>query len=55
MVPNLNAPTIMLAERAADLIKGVTPLAAEAVEVGLVEGWQTTQRNGTPQRVTGEL
>ena len=48
---NLNAPTIMLAERAADLIKGVTPLAAEFAEVGLIEGWQSAQRNGTPQRV----
>lgn len=48
---NLNAPTIMLAERAADLIKGVTPLAPESAAVGLVEGWQVKQRNGQPARV----
>ncbi|MCX2980574.1 choline dehydrogenase [Halieaceae bacterium IMCC14734] len=48
---NLNSPTIMLAERASDLIKGVAPLAAESVEVGLIEGWQSAQRNGVPRRV----
>lgn len=47
---NLNAPTIMLAERAADLIKGVTPLPQDSAEVGLVDSWQVRQRNGTPQR-----
>ncbi|WP_353412078.1 choline dehydrogenase [Arenicella sp. 4NH20-0111] len=47
---NLNAPTIMLAERAADLIKGVTPLVAERVDVGLIDGWETAQRTGTPKR-----
>lgn len=47
---NLNAPTIMLAERAADLIKGITPLSPVNVKVGLVDDWQTKQRNGAPKR-----
>lgn len=41
---NLNAPTIMLAERAADLIKGKTPLKDESTEFGLFDDWQSEQR-----------
>ena len=41
---NLNAPTIMLAERAADLIKGRAPLPPSAAEVGLADDWQRRQR-----------
>ncbi|MEH6552443.1 MAG: choline dehydrogenase [Pseudomonadales bacterium] len=52
---NLNAPTIMLAERAADLIKGVTPLAPDSAQVGLIEDWQTKQRNGMPNHSGNEL
>ncbi|MEH6576095.1 MAG: choline dehydrogenase [Amphritea sp.] len=47
---NLNAPTIMLAERAADLVSGRQPLAPEDIEVGMIEGWETQQRPGVPLR-----
>jgi choline dehydrogenase len=46
---NLNAPTIMLAERAADLIKG-HHLPPETVEVTGDVQWQTQQRASTPKR-----
>ena len=41
---NLNAPTIMLAERAADLIKGGAMLPPADVEVGRADNWETAQR-----------
>ena len=41
---NLNAPTIMIAERAADLIKGQTAIAPLELEVGMEANWQTKQR-----------
>jgi len=41
---NLNAPTIMIAEKAADLIKGVEPLAPSTAPVYIAEHWETTQR-----------
>jgi choline dehydrogenase len=44
---NLNAPTIMLAERAADLIKGQGMLAPVNAKVGLANNWQTRQRSST--------
>lgn len=46
---NLNAPTIMLAERAADLIKG-NVLAPEEVKVVGDNAWQTQQRSKSPAR-----
>ena len=46
---NLNAPTIMLAERAADLIKG-SVLAPETVTVTGDTQWQTQQRVNQPKR-----
>lgn len=47
---NLNAPTIMLAERAADLVRGRQPLAPADVPVGMVEGWEEQQRSRKPVR-----
>ena len=47
---NLNGPTIMLAERAADLIKGQGMLPTSNAPIGLVEGWQDNQRTGQPLR-----
>lgn len=43
---NLNGPTIMLAERASDLIKGKGILAPEDIEVGMDSEWQSRQRSG---------
>ncbi|WP_238340113.1 choline dehydrogenase [Citrobacter sp. NCU1] len=47
---NLNAPTIMLAERAADLVRGRMMLAPSEVEVGLADKWETQQRTHEPRR-----
>jgi choline dehydrogenase len=41
---NLNAPTIMLAEKLADVIRNRTPLAAEAVPVWTHPNYRTQQR-----------
>lgn len=41
---NLNAPTIMIGEKAADLIRGAEPLPPSNASVGVVEGWETRQR-----------
>ena len=46
---NLNAPTIMVAERAADLIRGIPPQRQE-VDVWLPKGWQSSQRADDPVR-----
>lgn len=45
---NLNAPTIMLAEKASDLIAGKAPLPAQAPPVWLDEHWESRQRPGEP-------
>ncbi len=42
---NLNSPTIMTAERAADLIKGKGMLEPSTAPVGLGADWQTLQRS----------
>ncbi|MFT5704184.1 MAG: choline dehydrogenase [Shewanella sp.] len=47
---NLNAPTIMLAERAADLILGKTPLAPSTASVTISDNWQQQQRLKSPVR-----
>ena len=41
---NLNSPTIMTAERAADLIKGKGMLAPNHAPIQLAANWQTAQR-----------
>jgi len=44
---NLNSPTIMLAERAADIIKGKGMLEPSDATVGLGQDWETLQRSTT--------
>ena len=41
---NLNAPTIMLAEKAADSIRGLPPLAPSNAPYYVAENWRTQQR-----------
>ncbi len=41
---NLNAPTIMIGEKAADIIRGRTPLPPQDVPVFVHPEWRTKQR-----------
>lgn len=41
---NLNAPTIMLAEKMADAVRGLAPLPAQASPYYVAPDWQTRQR-----------
>lgn len=47
---NLNAPTIMVAERAADLIRGVDVLPPSSARVDMDTQWQERQRRGSTVR-----
>jgi choline dehydrogenase len=47
---NLNPPTIMVAERAADLIKGVEPLPSSNAPYYIDAQWESRQRPGTAVR-----
>lgn len=49
---NLNAPTIMVAERAADIIRGRELLAASNAQVTIDPNWQQQQRAALPKRTT---
>jgi choline dehydrogenase len=41
---NLNAPTLMLAEKAADHIRGRSPLPPEDAPFYVAPNWETSQR-----------
>jgi choline dehydrogenase len=47
---NLNAPTIMVAERAADLIKGQGMLKASNADAEMTQDWKNKQRDGSAER-----
>lgn len=47
---NLNAPTIMLAERGADMVRGRSLLPPSNAPVGIAPGVGQTQRSGKPVR-----
>ena len=47
---NINAPTIMIAEKVADHIRGRPPLQASSAAEWSAQDWETKQRTGSPER-----
>ncbi|MEM6301737.1 MAG: choline dehydrogenase [Pseudomonadota bacterium] len=52
---NINAPTIMVAEKVSDQILGLDPLPRSEASSWVAENWKTSQRLGQPKRSVDEL